>query len=79
LLIREKFKDGEYVTILENDGDKIRSYKLKIGMVEDLGFEDDYEENMQKIIEEMKKNMSEEEFKQFQEEAVAAYEKVKQE
>lgn len=77
LLVREKFKDGEYVTILEKEGDNLRSYKLKTGMVEDLGFEDDYEENMQKIIEEMKKNMSEKEFKQFQEDTIAVYKKMK--
>jgi len=77
LLLREKFKDGEYVTVIEKDGDGVRTYKLKTGMVEDLGFEDDYEENMQKIIEEMKKNMSEEEFTQLQEDAVAAYNKMK--
>ncbi len=76
LLVRKKFKDDDYATIFEKNGKDIRTYKLKISMVKDLGLPDDYEENMQKIIEEMKKLMSEEEFKQFQNDAIKIYTKV---
>lgn len=64
-LIRTKIKDNTYVTIVEKNGDDLRSYDVKVHMVKDLGYEDDWESYAQSLYDNLQANMSEADFERF--------------
>ena len=64
-LIREKIKQSKYVTIVEKDDNDLYAYKVEVHLKDDLGFEDNFEEFAQKITEELKKQLTPDEFDAF--------------
>ncbi len=74
-LIREKIKDGNYVTLVEKNGDDIRSYDVRVRMVDDLGIEDNWDTYADQTIKKLKQTLTKEEFEKF----MTASEKMLQE
>lgn len=68
-LIREKIKQAQYVTIIERDQNTIYSYQVEVHLKDDLGFEDDFEEFAEKVMSEIQKKLSVEDFEKFLSEA----------
>ena len=63
--IREKLQQSQEVTIIEKDKESIYSYKVKVHLTDDLGFEDDFDKLAEEVITELKEKMSPEDFKNF--------------
>lgn len=62
--VREKMKQGSYVTIVERDKDSIYSYRVEVHLKDDLGFEDDFDAFAEKVMSELKENLSPEEYEE---------------
>ncbi len=66
---RDKIKQSKYVTIVEEDGEDMYSYKVEVHIVDDFGFKDDFDVFAQKVIDELKEKMSPQEFEEFMNES----------
>ena len=64
-LVREKIKNSEYVTVIENDEGDIYSYQVEVHLKDNLGFKDDFDKYAQQVISELKAKMTPEEFEEF--------------
>ncbi len=63
--IREDIKSSEFVTVVEKLKGDIYSYEVSVRIVPDMGIPDDWDQCAFKIIEEMEKRLSAQNFEKF--------------
>lgn len=63
-VIREKIKNSEYVTIIEQNNDEMYSYDVIVHLVADLGIDDDWQEYQEKVAQELQSKLTDEEMEE---------------
>jgi len=77
-IIREKIKQSKNVTIIEKDKQDIYSYLVEVHLKDDFGFEDNFDEFAQKVMNELKRKMTPADFQTFLNESVKFVQKIEE-
>ncbi len=60
-IVREKLKNSDYVTIIEQNNKELYSYDVVVHMVPDLGLPDDWNEYQEEVVKDLQAKFSPEE------------------